>query len=508
MNTSNTKNVIAIVLVAILSSVVTLLGCNIIGKNNSSRADASGNVTSKEIGTYSNSFNQDKNVVLTNLTTSEGYPDFTEAASRSVNGVVHVKTTTISQQQYINPFDYFFGFGDRIPQQREQVGFGSGVIISKDGYIITNNHVVENATEVSVSLNDNREFTAKVIGTDPQSDIALLKIEGEDFPYLTFGNSDALEVGEWVLAVGNPFNLTSTVTAGIVSAKNRSNVMGGGSLNIQSFIQIDAAVNPGNSGGALVNTRGELVGINTAIFSQTGNFAGYAFAVPISIAGKVAADLKEYGTVQRAVLGIQVPNIENIRRQDPDKARELSQIKGVLVEDFSDRSAARAAGIQKGDVLTAINNVPIRNFAELQSQLNRYRPGDKISVTVDRNGKSHSFNIELKNDEGSTEITRSSDSISTLGATFKPIPDERKKQLGISSGIEVVSVTNSGLFRKEGINKGFIIMRINNTPVNSESDIAKIIASTSNRQDKVLLVAGFYPNGRTQYIAIDLTGNK
>ncbi|MDD3910533.1 MAG: PDZ domain-containing protein, partial [Proteiniphilum sp.] len=327
-------------------------------------------------------------------------------------------------------------------------------------------------------------------------------------PYLTFGNSDALEVGEWVLAVGNPFNLTSTVTAGIVSAKNRSNVMGGGSLNIQSFIQIDAAVNPGNSGGALVNTRGELVGINTAIFSQTGNFAGYAFAVPISIAGKVAADLKEYGTVQRAVLGIQVPNIENIRRQDPDKARELSQIKGVLVEDFSDRSAARAAGIQKGDVLTAINNVPIRNFAELQSQLNRYRPGDKISVTVDRNGNSRSFNIELKNDEGSTEITRSSDSISTLGATFKPIPDERKKQLGISSGIEVVSVTNSGLFRKEGINKGFIIMRINNTPVNSESDIAKIIASTSNRQDKVLLVAGFYPNGRTQYIAIDLTGNK
>ncbi|MDD2247649.1 MAG: trypsin-like peptidase domain-containing protein, partial [Proteiniphilum sp.] len=222
MNTSNTKNVIAIVLVAILSSVVTLLGYNIIGKNNSSRADASGNVTSKEIGTYSNSFNQDKNVVLTNLTTSEGYPDFTEAASKSVNGVVHVKTTTISQQQYINPFDYFFGFGDRIPQQREQVGFGSGVIISKDGYIITNNHVVENATEVSVSLNDNREFTAKVIGTDPQSDIALLKIEGEDFPYLTFGNSDALEVGEWVLAVGNPFNLTSTVTAGIVSAKNRS----------------------------------------------------------------------------------------------------------------------------------------------------------------------------------------------------------------------------------------------------------------------------------------------
>src|SRR5690606_18793448 len=334
--------------------------------NRNSVANTSGNtVTSEEIGAYSATFDQNKNVVLTNLTTSDGYPDFTEAAKRSVDGVVHVKTKTISQQQYINPFDFFFGFGDRTPQPREQVGFGSGVIISKDGYIITNNHVVENATEVSVSLNDNREFTAKVVGTDKMSDIALLKIEGDDFPYLTFGNSDALQVGEWVLAVGNPFNLTSTVTAGIVSAKNRGNVMGGG-LGIQSFIQIDAAVNPGNSGGALVNTSGELVGINTAIYSQTGNFAGYAFAVPISIAGKIAADIKEFGAVQRAYLGISVPNIENIRREDPEKAREHSQIKGVLVEDFSERSSAKSAGIEKGDILTAINNIPIRNFAELQ----------------------------------------------------------------------------------------------------------------------------------------------
>jgi len=507
MNTGNSKNVFIIVLVAILSSVVTLLGYNVINRNNgsSSLSDLPGNRISEEVRAYADSFEQDKNVVLTNLTTSDGYPDFTEAAAKSVDGVVHVKTTTISQQQYINPFDFFFGFGDRMPSQpREQVGFGSGVIISKDGYIITNNHVVENANEVSVTLNDNREFNAKVVGTDRMSDIALLKIDGDDFPYLTFGNSDALRVGEWVLAVGNPFNLTSTVTAGIVSAKNRGNVMGGG-LGIQSFIQIDAAVNPGNSGGALVNTRGELVGINTAIYSQTGNFAGYAFAVPISIAGKIAADLKEYGTVQRALLGISAPNIENIRRQDPNKARELSQIRGVLVEDFSDRSAAKAAGIQKGDVITAINNVPIRSFAELQSQLNRYRPGDKVSVTVDRNGNSRSFNVELTNDEGSTEITRGTNALSTLGATFKQIPDERKRALGISSGIEVESVESNGLFRKEGINKGFIIMRINNTPVNSESDINNIVAATSNRQDKVLLVAGFYPNGRTQYIAIDLT---
>lgn len=506
MNTSKLKNILFIVLIAVLSSVVTMLGYDAIGKKGNKISGMTSPAMTEEMGTYANSFSQDKNLVLTNLTTSDGYPDFTEAAAKSVDGVVHVKTKTISQQQYMNPFDFFFGFGERTPQPREQVGFGSGVIISKDGYIITNNHVVENATEVSVSLNDNREFTAKVIGSDKMSDIALIKIDGDDFPYLTFGNSDALKVGEWVLAVGNPFNLTSTVTAGIVSAKNRSNVMGG-ELGIQSFIQIDAAVNPGNSGGALVNTRGELVGINTAIYSQTGNFAGYAFAVPISIAGKIAADLKEFGAVQRAVLGIRIPNIENIRQENPDRARELSQIKGVLVEDFAERSAARSAGVQKGDVLTAINNEAIRNFAELQSQLNRYRPGDKISVTVDRNGTSKTFNVELKNDEGNTEITRSVDAMGKLGAKFKPVNDATKNRLGISSGIEVESVENNGLFKKNGINKGFIIMRINNTPVNSEEDIAKIVSSTNSRQDKVLLVAGFYPNGRTQYIAIDLTTN-
>ncbi len=504
MNTSKTKNVLFIVLIAVVSSIVTLLGYNVANRNNISFLDKSGtNSTSEEIGLYSNSFNQDKNVVLTNLMTSEGYPDFTEAAERSVDGVVHVKTKTLSRQQYINPFDFFFGFGDRAPSQpREQVGFGSGVIISKDGYIITNNHVVENANEVLVSLNDNREFTAKVVGNDPQSDLALLKIEGDDFPYLTFGNSDALKVGEWVLAVGNPFNLTSTVTAGIVSAKNRGNVMGGG---LQSFIQVDAAVNPGNSGGALVNTRGELVGINTAIYSQTGNFAGYAFAIPISIAGKIAADIKEYGTVQRAYLGIQVQNIEGVRREDPERARELSQIRGVLVDDFSDRSAAKAAGMAKGDVITAINNAPINSFPELQVQLNRYRPGDKVNVTVDRNGKTHNFSIELKNDEGNTDISRVVNPLDRLGAKFAPISEERKSELGISSGLEVESVDSDGLFRKEGINKGFIILRINNTPVNNENDLNAIVASTQNRQDKVLLVAGFYPNGRTQYIAIDLS---
>lgn len=508
MNTSNGKNVLAIVLVAILSSVLTLAGYSFVNKNNglSLGKKSADTESTAEIGMYADSFDQSKNVRLTSLTTADGYPDFTEAAARSVNGVVHVKVKSLSQQQYMNPFDFFFGFGDRAPSQpREQVGFGSGVIISKDGYIITNNHVVENATEVTVSLNDNRELTAKVIGTDPQTDIALLKIEGDEFPYLTFGNSDALQIGEWVLAVGNPFNLTSTVTAGIVSAKNRGNIVGG-DLGIQSFIQIDAAVNRGNSGGALVNTKGELVGINTAIFSQSGDFNGLAFAVPISIAGKVAADLKQYGTVQRAVLGISVLPIEVVRRQDPEKARELSQIVGVVIDDFADRSAAKAAGMEKGDIIKAINDVQIRNFAGLQDQLSRYRPGDKVKVTVDRNGKQHTYTVELKNDAGNTDIQRGSDNMSLLGATFKEIPNNRKQQLGINSGVEVASVENNGLFRKEGINKGFIIMRINNAPVNSSSDISKIVTSVSNSsQDKVILVAGFYPNGRTQYIAIDLT---
>lgn len=503
MNTGNVKSITTIVVVAILSSVITLFGYNAISKNSPKGVIS----PAVNIGTneYADSFDQDKSVKLASLTTQQGYPDFTEAAAKSVNGVVHVKVKSISQQQYMNPFDFFFGFGERNMRPREQIGFGSGVIISKDGYIITNNHVVEGATEVTVSLNDNREMTAKVIGTDPQTDIALLKIEGDDFPYLTFGNSDALQVGEWVLAVGNPFNLTSTVTAGIVSAKNRGNIVGG-NLSIQSFIQIDAAVNRGNSGGALVNTKGELVGINTAIFSQSGDFNGLAFAVPISIAGKVAADLKQYGAVQRAVLGIQAPNIDVVRRQDPERARELSQIAGVLVEDFGDRSAAKAAGLEKGDIIKAINNVHIRNFAELQDQLSRYRPGDKVKVTVERNGKEHSYTVELKNDAGNTEIQRSADSMRVLGATFNEIPAARKRQLGINSGVEVASVTSNGLFRKEGINKGFIIMRVNNTPVNSESDIANIVSNVSRTsQDKVILIAGFYPNGRTQYIAIDLS---
>jgi len=433
--------------------------------------------------------------------------------------VVHIRTiATVNQQRQMNPFDFFFGIPSQPqqPQQRQQQGFGSGVIISADGYIITNNHVIERANEVFVTLNDNREFTARVVGRDPATDIALIKIEENNLPYLTFGNSDELRVGEWILAVGNPFNLASTVTAGIVSAKNRGDIMpirGRENVsNIQSFIQVDAAVNPGNSGGALVNMRGELVGINTAIFSRTGEFAGLAFAVPISIAGKVAADLKEFGAVQRAVLGITIENIESIRQQNPERARELSQINGVVVGGFADRSTARAAGMEVGDIITAINNAPINNFPDLQMQLSRFRPGDRVVVTVTRGNNTHRLNVELTNAEGTTEVTQAqvvtpqaTNAMQSLGASFRAIPADRQRQLGISSGVEVVNVTRQGLFRREGINNGFIIMRINNTPVNSEADVSQIVTdAVNNPQDQVILVTGFHPNSRTQYIAINL----
>lgn len=508
----NLKQVLTIILVAILSATVALFGYDYIQRKNVSSKHGK-NVKSEFSQNFAQDFDQN-NVRLASLTTADGFPDFTEAAEKTIHGVVHVKTTKTPsrrRQQYVDPFEFFFGFGNReLGPPQPQVGFGSGVIISKDGYIITNNHVVAGASEVSITLNNDREYIATVIGGDPQTDIALIKIEdpeGADFDYIPFGDSDNLQVGEWVLAVGNPFNLTSTVTAGIVSAKNRANIVGE-SRSLQSFIQVDAAVNPGNSGGALVNTRGELVGINTAIYSQTGNFAGYAFAIPISIAGKIASDIKEYGSAQRAILGILAPNIDYLKENDPDKYKELQDIVGVQIDDFSDRSPAKAAGIQKGDVIKSINNAPIRNFNELQIQIGRYRPGDKVKVVVDRKGKEQTYTVELMNDQGSTDITRAVDGMKLLGATFAEIPDSRKQQLGINSGVEVKSVESGGKFRKEGINKGFIILRINNMPVNSESDIQRIVQATtsSSSVDKAIMVAGFYPNGKTQYIAIDLSG--
>jgi len=454
----------------------------------------------------------ERNVHLASVT-AEGYPDFTKVAESSVHAVVHIKSVVKqearrgNQQRAIDPFEYFFGFGDRGYQQQPQqpsVGYGSGVIVSKDGYIITNNHVVEKANEIEVTLNDNRKFTAKLIGSDPTTDIALLKIEGKDFPIIPIGNSDNLKVGEWVLAIGNPFTLTSTVTAGIVSAKARGGIGQGNQSSIQSFIQTDAAINPGNSGGALVNTRGELIGINTAIYSQTGNFAGYGFAVPISIAGKVIADLKEFGTVQRAVLGIVITDVVNAKEAYPDKTKDIKVTEGVYVNGFADRSPAKEAGIQEGDVIVAINDVKVRNVGELQDQVNRHRPGDKVKVTVKRANADKNVDVVLKNNDGSTSVIKKTDGLASVGAAFKELSTEKKREYGVSFGVEVAGVDGDGKFKSAGINKGFIILKLNDQPVSTPDEVESIIQSVGQSKDKGLFIAGFYPNGRTRYYAIDL----
>ncbi|MDR1980096.1 MAG: Do family serine endopeptidase [Tannerellaceae bacterium] len=450
-------------------------------------------------------------VRLTNYNTvAAEHIDFTTAAESAVHAVVHIKSVTQNRGgggQYFDPYEFFFGFGNRGYQQRQpqpRVGFGSGVIISTDGYIITNNHVVDEVDEIEVTLNDSRNFPAKLIGTDPVTDIALLKIEGKDFPTIPFGDSDKLKVGEWVLAVGNPFNLRSTVTAGIVSAKSRNVFMGGDNKSkIDSYIQTDAAVNPGNSGGALVNTKGELVGINTMILSETGNFAGYSFAVPISIAGKVVADLKQYGTIQRAVLGVLIKDVGNL--SDEEK-KDVKVLEGAYVSDFSQRSSGKEAGIETGDVITNVNDVKIKSVSALQEQINRFRPGDKVKITVDRKGTVKTFNVELRNMQGNTDLVKNRNDVAELlGAAYKELTAKQKQQLGISYGIEVVAVYN-GKIKDAGITKGFIIMLADDQKISTPDDLEKIVERIikGGKEEQVVVLKGINPNGRTKYYAVDL----
>ena len=442
--------------------------------------------------------------------------DFTLAAEQAIHAVVHIRAVQMvqaSRRGNNNPdlFEYFFGTpqqAPRAPQPRS--GVGSGVIISTDGYIITNNHVVERADTIEVTLNDNRIYNAKIIGTDPDTDIALLKIEATDLQTLPFGDSEVLKVGEWVLAVGNPFNLKSTVTAGIVSAKGRGFISGGRTTRetIESYIQTDAAVNPGNSGGALVNTYGELIGINTALYSETGSFAGYSFAVPISIAGKVVADLKEFGVVQRAVLGIRGNNPQEAKRGN-DKIKVLE---GAHISEFVDNSSSKSAGLEVGDVITAVNGVSIKSFNELQAQISKFRPGDKVKVDVDRYGTAKNYTVELRNAQGNTDVVAkvdSNDSANLLGVEFQEIADARKRELRINYGIEVSNVNRGGKMQDAGIRRGFIIMTVNNQRVTTIDDMNKIIDPIvkGTSDDKGLFIRGFYANDRnqrTQHYAIDL----
>ncbi|MCH5329129.1 MAG: Do family serine endopeptidase [Coprobacter sp.] len=436
--------------------------------------------------------------------------DFTKAAESTVNAVVSIKSTTHAKQQQSmmqDPFfEFFFGQRGGSIQPQPRVGMGSGVIISTDGYIVTNNHVIEGADILEVTLNDKRAFNAKVIGTDPSTDLALLKIEATDLPIIPFGDSDKLQVGEWVLAVGNPFQLTSTVTAGIVSAKARSlgiisNNSRTGTMGLESFIQTDAAVNPGNSGGALVNTNGELVGINTAIYSETGAYSGYSFAIPTSIVSKVITDLKQYGTVQRAVLGIAIRDINS----ELAKEKDIEVQDGAYVEEVNDRSAAMEAGIKKGDIIKAINGVNVKNVAGLQEQVNRYRPGDKIKVTVVQGKQSKELTVTLKNIQGNTSVSKAV-GIDSLGAAFKELKEKTRQELNIRNGVQVDGI-KAGKFQEAGIRNGFIILRINNSLVTSVSDVEDIFNSImkSNSSDKVMFITGLYPNGKTGYYAVDLS---
>lgn len=430
--------------------------------------------------------------------------DLTEAAENSIHAVVHIKSTQLGKTQTVTQmpdlFDFFFGDGMGRQQQvrtQPRVGFGSGVIISKDGYIVTNNHVIEGADEIEVKLNDNREYKGKLIGTDPNTDLALVKIEGDDFPIIPIGDSEALRVGEWVLAVGNPFNLTSTVTAGIVSAKART--LGVYSGGIESFIQTDAAINQGNSGGALVNARGELVGINAVLSSPTGAYAGYGFAIPTSIMTKVVDDLKEFGAVQRAILGISGHDLGDERTKD----KELGTVEGVYVAGVTDGSGAKAAGIEPGDVVVKIAGKKVHNMAELQESIAKHRPGDKVSVTIMREKKEKTLEVTLKNLQGNTEVVKKFD-LDMLGAAYKPISDDMKRHLGVSYGLQVTGV-EKGKFAEAGIKRGFVILKVNGTKITSEEDLANVLKAANQSPERVLFISGYYESGRRANYAVDLS---
>ena len=432
--------------------------------------------------------------------------DFTQIAEKSVNAVVSIKSTITPKQtsrsRIQDPFfEFFFGPGREMPtpQQQPRIGTGSGVIISSDGYIITNNHVIEGADKIDITLNDKRAFNAKVIGSDPSTDLALLKIEAKGLPMMKFGNSDLLKVGEWVLAVGNPMGLTSTVTAGIVSAKGRS-IGTGKSMSIESYIQTDAAVNPGNSGGALVNTNGELVGINTMIVSQTGSYIGYSFAVPSNIAIKIVSDLKKYGCVQRAMLGV------TIREMTAELAEEkdIDFVAGVYIVGVEERGSAKEAGLKEGDIIVAVDGTGIASVARLQEEISLHNPGDKVAITVVRDGKRKNIDVVLKNLQGDTSITQPTD-FTSLGAAFSELTDKQKESYGISAGVEVTA-TKEGKFQRAGIRKGFIILNINGEIIYSPDTIERIYddIQKSSSRDKVMFITGIYPNGKSAYYAVDL----
>lgn len=431
-------------------------------------------------------------VTFTASSVPTAMPDFILAAERSVHAVVHVKT--MYKNQVTNDPLYNFFFGDVYQRQPPTVQTaGSGVIITNDGYIVTNNHVIQKAEYIEVVLNDKRTFTAKVIGSDPSTDLALLKIDETNLPAIGYGNSDALKVGEWVMAVGNPFNLTSTVTAGIVSAKARNiNILS--PYSIESFIQTDAAVNPGNSGGALINNQGQLVGINTAIASQTGSYVGYSFAIPVNIVKKVVTDLIEFGEVKRAYLGVSIQALD--QRLAAEKGIDLTN--GVYVEEVYNDGAAGVGGIKQGDVIVSMNDFPIGDIPQLHEQLSKYRPGDVVKVKAIRNGKEVTVNLTLKNKLNQDSLEKA-EIATILGAKLSDVPFEEKQKLRIQSGVKVVDV-QKGRLASVGIKNNFIITHINKSPVNSVEDASYYLQKARGS----IFIEGVYPNGMYAYYSFGL----
>ena len=422
--------------------------------------------------------------------------DFTLAAEKTVNAVVHIKTTSIEKgKRYYSPWDDLFGRNPYYYGRPEaRMTSGSGVLISEDGYVVTNNHVIDHGDEVEVVLNDKRAYKAEVIGTDPTTDLALLKIEESELPYIAFTNSDLIKVGEWVLAVGNPFNLTSTVTAGIVSAKGRDINIIENRAAIESFIQTDAAVNPGNSGGALVSTRGELVGINTAISTHTGSYEGYSFAIPSNIVKKVIEDLMEHGAVQRAYIGVTIQDIT------PQLAEEqgIEDLNGVYVNGTMENGAAEQAGVEEGDVIIAIDGVEVRKSSELQELIGQKRPGDHAKLTINREGKIRYMDVTLRNERGNTAITKRN--VEILGAELENISGKDKKRLDISYGVKITKL-KSGKLKQIGVPEGFVVTRVNRQRVATTGDITRILEGI---EEGGVLIEGLYSSGKPGYFAFGM----
>ena len=446
--------------------------------------------------------------------------DLTYAAENAVNSVVYIKVTTNGRTetvQYRDPFGFedffgdFFGRGNGGNQQRKiqtpkRTGAGSGVILTEDGYIVTNNHVVQDADEMTVKLNDNREYKARIIGLDKTTDLALIKIEAQGLPAIKVANSDNLKLGEWVLAIGNPFSLTSTVTAGIVSAKARS--LGATPGSIESFIQTDAAINPGNSGGALVNARGELVGINAMLYSQTGSYSGYGFAIPTSIMNKVVEDLRKYGTLQRALLGISGSDVSAYIDAEKEKGKEvdLGTVNGIYVIEVSADGAAYEAGLKAGDVITQVDGKKIEKFGELQEMMVSHRPGDKITVTYIRDKKVHTATLTLRNIQGTTVAVQTLDTES-LGAALRPLNEKEMRELNLPYGL-LISAIRDGKLKEAGLTKGMILMKINDREMCSLKDFDEVVKAANLSTDRVLWVRAKTQSGMNRSFAVELAEPK